>query len=510
MDRVRREYGDDSLDGLVPPSHRSSHSSLELEDNGNNDHEDYDDSSFAPMSSSSFPATTPKRTLLFYLATLSAFIIIYRSEVFLGVALSISIGIAISTSYRHHHKKFNKNPFDAAQITHDYSEISSKYDLTLGSIDHWCLRGGDNACRCEDPLEPMSRRSNPKWEEQHTENMKAAQAAMMKLFSSDNENLEPNYDDKWVEGYDDDWIYGEGSRFGNDDYRLPSSSSSSSSPQSNFETVGYEEEDDDGYGVLMERPANDTVRSLADKYELDVVFIGDSITEQRQGTSKSRPDATYTDIKEVFDKTFTKEKGGEFNGIAMGISGDTSPNLLWRLMNGEMPYGLTPKVWWVGIGINDLSMTGCSEEVVLLGILRVVEEIQLKNPESIIVINSLLPVQRNTDGLLEHSESHHKKVALKQKENNLPDDEMSDNRMDVDLWPSIVAINDELSKFASKHTGIKFFNADSVFAEKREDGKYMKLDLFTDAVHPNLAGHKKWNSEIKKRLHEILKDGART
>ncbi len=165
----------------------------------------------------------------------------------------------------------------------------------------------------------MSRRSNPKWEEQHTENMKVAQAAMMKLFSSDHENLEPNYDDKWVEGYDDDWIYGEGSRFGNDDYRLPSSSSS----QSNFETVGYEEEDDDGYGVLVERPANDTVRSLADKYELDVVFIGDSITEQRQGTSKSRPDATYTDIKEVFDKTFSKEKGGEFNGIAMGISGDT-------------------------------------------------------------------------------------------------------------------------------------------------------------------------------------------
>ena len=170
-----------------------------------------------------------------------------------------------------------------------------------------------------------------------------------------------------------------------------------------------------------------------------------------------------------------------------------------------MPYGLTPKVWWVGIGINDLIVTGCSEEVVLLGILRVVEEIQLSHPESIIVINSLLPVQRNTDGLLEHSESHHKKVALKPKENNLPDDKMSDNRMDIDLWPSIVAINDELSKFASKHTGIKFFNAENVFVEEREDGKYMKLDLYGDAVHPNLAGHKKWNSEIKKRLHEILK-----
>ena len=40
------------------------------------------------------------------------------------------------------------------------------------------------------------------------ENMKVAQAAMMKLLSwSTNEKYEPNYDDKWVEGYDDDWVY---------------------------------------------------------------------------------------------------------------------------------------------------------------------------------------------------------------------------------------------------------------------------------------------------------------
>lgn len=153
------------------------------------------------------------------------------------------------------------------------------------------------------------------------ENMKVAQAAMMKLLSwSTNEKYEPNYDDKWVEGYDDDWVYGEGSRFGNDDYKA------SSQKKNNFESVGYEEDDDDGYSVPMERPANnETGRYLGveEEYELDVVFIGDSITEQRQGTAKARPDAMYTGIKEVFDKTFTKEKGGEFNGIAMGIAGDT-------------------------------------------------------------------------------------------------------------------------------------------------------------------------------------------
>lgn len=176
-------------------------------------------------------------------------------------------------------------------------------------------------------------------------------------------------------------------------------------------------------------------------------------------------------------------------------------------MNGEMPYGLTPKVWWLGIGINDLTMKGCSEEVVLLGILRVVEEIQKLHPDDVVVINSLLPVNRNTDGLLEHLGKHHEDVALKKKEKNLLDEEMSKKRAHIDFWPSIVAINEELRKFASKHKGVKFFNADSVFVEERQNGKYLKMDLMHDPVHPNVSGHKKWNAAIKKRLHEILKDG---
>ena len=182
-----------------------------------------------------------------------------------------------------------------------------------------------------------------------------------------------------------------------------------------------------------------------------------------------------------------------------------SPNLLWRLKNGEMPYGLTPRVWWIGIGINDLSMKGCSEEVVLLGILRVVEEIQLSHPDDVIVINSILPVQRNQEGLLEHTGKHHEEVALRKKEQDMSAEQMDKKRDMYDLWPSIVSINKELGEFASKHKMIKFFNADNVFVDDREDGRYMKLDLFGDPVHPNLAGHKKWNTEIKKRLHEILK-----
>ena len=42
--------------------------------------------------------------------------------------------------------------------------------------------------------------------------------------------------------------------------------------------------------------------------------------------------------------------------------------------------------------MNDLTRMQCSEEIVVLGILRVVEEIMLRKPDDKIVINSLLPM----------------------------------------------------------------------------------------------------------------------
>jgi hypothetical protein len=37
-----------------------------------------------------------------------------------------------------------------------------------------------------------------------------------------------------------------------------------------------------------------------------------------------------------------------------------------------MPASFNPKIWWLELGMNDLGRTQCSEEVVILGILRVV------------------------------------------------------------------------------------------------------------------------------------------
>jgi hypothetical protein len=47
-------------------------------------------------------------------------------------------------------------------------------------------------------------------------------------------------------------------------------------------------------------------------------------------------------------------------GLCLGIAGDTNPNVLWRLMHGEMPPDFHPKIWWLSLGMNDLTRTKVS------------------------------------------------------------------------------------------------------------------------------------------------------
>ena len=42
-------------------------------------------------------------------------------------------------------------------MQHDHSFLDSKYNLQVSQIDHWCLRGDNDSCKCEDPLTPTSR-----------------------------------------------------------------------------------------------------------------------------------------------------------------------------------------------------------------------------------------------------------------------------------------------------------------------------------------------------------------
>ena len=57
--------------------------------------------------------------------------------------------------------------------------------------------------------------------------------------------------------------------------------------------------------------------------EIDVVFYGDSITEGWRGTSFGFPVGRKQTIPAVFSSLFTLDGGGKYEGLPLGISGDT-------------------------------------------------------------------------------------------------------------------------------------------------------------------------------------------
>lgn len=70
-------------------------------------------------------------------------------------------------------------------------------------------------------------------------------------------------------------------------------------------------------------------------------------------------------LERIFNHHFRKSAGATVEGIALGIAGDTAPNVLWRLMHGEMPTNLKPKVWWLSLGNNDLGRMEVGRERIL-------------------------------------------------------------------------------------------------------------------------------------------------
>ena len=56
---------------------------------------------------------------------------------------------------------------------------------------------------------------------------------------------------------------------------------------------------------------------------IDVVFYGDSITEGWMGTTYGRLQGSGESSRDVFDSLFSTQNGGEFDGLALGIAGDT-------------------------------------------------------------------------------------------------------------------------------------------------------------------------------------------
>jgi hypothetical protein len=217
-----------------------------------------------------------------------------------------------------------------------------------------------------------------------------------------------------------------------------------------------------------------------------------------------------------------------------------------------MPATFDPKIWWIEVGMNDLGRAQCSEEVVVLGVLRVVEEL-LKKPNAKIVINSLFPMVDLRGGLRvgnkdyddaasnrnRHAKHGGRQVSPEIKQVAVPGQRRnlrwfgggggfrsSDKKkiaMDsnivtqkkyttvthherkLPLWTSISAVNSELKKFAAKNERVSFFDATSIFAEREEGTVWtLKQNMISMRGHPSPAGFEIWGGQVRVFAKKLL------
>jgi len=105
---------------------------------------------------------------------------------------------------------------------------------------------------------------------------------------------------------------------------------------------------------------------------VDLIFIGDSITQGWEGPGK--------DVWEQFY--------GKRNAVNLGISGDRTQHVLWRLDNGNIN-GISPKLAVVMIGTNNSGDN--SPEEIADGITAIVHKLRAKLPNTKVLILGIFP-----------------------------------------------------------------------------------------------------------------------
>lgn len=194
------------------------------------------------------------------------------------------------------------------------------------------------------------------------------------------------------------------------------------------------------------KPRHEQKVKLAKQGGHDLVFIGDSITQNWEAAGKA-----------TWDKYYAHR-----NALNLGFSGDHTEHVLWRLMNGELE-NVNPKLFVLMIGTNNTGHRQDPPEQTADGIKLILELLQDRKPDAKILLLSIFPREEEPDG------------KLRQLNN---------------------AINERL-KFFADGDRVQWLDLTNEFLA--EDGTVPK-DIMPDFLHPQSAGYEIWAKAMEKRI----------
>lgn len=193
------------------------------------------------------------------------------------------------------------------------------------------------------------------------------------------------------------------------------------------------------------------LRLIEQNPSADLVFLGDSITDfwPSLGAASWAHFAPYKPLN-------------------LGISGDRTENVLWRLENGELE-GIRPRTVVIMIGTNNIGHDiGEKPEWAVAGVEKIVATVRQKLPQSKILLLGVFP----------------------------RDAKDSPNRRAVE------AINGAISKLGDGGA-VQYLDIGAAFLDS--DGN-IPADVMPDGLHPEAKGYELWHEAMQPTLDRLMKN----
>ena len=189
--------------------------------------------------------------------------------------------------------------------------------------------------------------------------------------------------------------------------------------------------------------------------DCDVVFIGDSITQNWEGPGKA---------------VWAQYYGTNRTCLNFGVGGDKTQHVLWRYEHGQLD-GLKPKVAVIMIGTNNSNKNKdgteeCTESDILIGVQEIVKQTRERLPDTKIILMGIFP--RSSNFGTQRGKILQVNEALAKLDDNT-------NIFYIDIGPQLIESDGTISKA-----------------------------MMRDALHPGEAGYKIWAAAIEPKLKELL------
>jgi lysophospholipase L1-like esterase len=184
--------------------------------------------------------------------------------------------------------------------------------------------------------------------------------------------------------------------------------------------------------------------------KVGVLFVGDSITDGWRGQGKK----------------FFEQNYGPMDPYNIGIGGDRTQHVLWRLEHGEVE-GISPKAAVLMIGTNNLGSN--SNEEIVAGVTKIVETLHAKLPQTKVLLLAIFPRGAKSDD---------------------------------PARARIKAINEQLEKLDDGGKTVKYLDIGDKFLA---EGGSLPKDVMPDALHPNEKGYQIWAEAMAPTLAELMK-----